>query len=155
MHRVEKLFGALRDEVCAVDIGKRYRLPCTVVDLALIGMRGPFELVGGLPEVQKAASLIRCDATSILVGFLAWLARSKVPLADVVCGVSGFAKFGCERDRIRRETGAIAPDAVLVLVLPGEEPRAGRSAHRLVGDVRPEECHAEPWHRGSVSAAWD
>src|SRR5437588_2206500 len=129
---------ALGEEVHAVDPGEMNRLAVRVVDVALVRVRGVFERVRALPEVQEPAAKFGGHRASQLAFFLGVLRQ--MPFADVVRGVTRLAERGGERHSIWGESQSVSPNAILVLVLPGEQVSPRGCAERLVSDMRTKQC---------------
>ena len=135
--------GALREEIHPIDAGEVNRLTLGVVHVTLIGMRGVLQRIRALPEVIKAAALIGSNGPRR--GRMIILGAGQMPLANVIRGVAGLAQRGSQRDGAGSKPQTVLPNPMAVLILPGKEVRARGSAHRLVGNVRPEQ-RASPRH---------
>src|ERR1035438_659470 len=114
--RAEEGVGAVGQEVGAVAVGEMDCLAIAVEEVALVGVRGPLQGVGRLPQIGKSAAIPGFYGAAGF-GRGARLRPRQMPLADVVGGVAGLLHHGGQRGGILGQAQGVSPDAVLAGIL--------------------------------------
>src|ERR1700733_1087804 len=102
---------AISNEVDAIFVFVGDLLAVAVPDGSFVRVRSVFDYIRSFPQVEEAATELRFNSTG--ASAVGLIVRGKMPLANQVCGIAGFAQISGQRREGLAQSKAVVPDAGL------------------------------------------
>src|SRR5579884_4144557 len=105
-------------------------LTLVIVEIAFVRVRGEFQRVRALPQIEKSSAAGSRNGSANLFAIRSLAAE--MPFADVIGGIARGAQSLRESGCVFRQRDAVFPHAVIPGIPAGEHAGPRRRAHRLI-----------------------